>query len=80
MLLGFLLLFTGYLIYHLLDSGWRVLRGDGSQLEPLILVVGMGAVLGQCLMNFPLYLIQVQMLMGLALARLITLKARVYRT
>ena len=80
LLLGFLLLFTGYLIYHLLDSGWRVLRGDRSQLEPLILVVGMGAVLGQCLMNFPLYLIQVQMLMGLALARLITLKARVYRT
>jgi len=80
LLLGFLLLFSGYLTYHLLDSGWRVLRGDGSQLEPLILVVGMGAVLGQCLMNFPLYLIQVQMLMGLALARLITLKARVYRT
>ncbi|MDB9868364.1 O-antigen ligase family protein [Pseudomonadales bacterium] len=80
LLLGFLLLFTGYLIYHLVDSGWRVLRGDRSQLEPLILVVGMGAVLGQCLMNFPLYLIQVQMLMGLALARLITLKARVYRT
>jgi len=80
LLLSFLLLFTGYLIYHLVDSGWRVLRGDRSQLEPLILVVGMGAVLGQCLMNFPLYLIQVQMLMGLALARLITLKARVYRT
>ncbi len=80
LLLGFLLLFTGYLIYHLLDSGWRVLRGDRSRLEPLILVVGMGAVLGQCLMNFPLYLIQVQMLMGLALARLITLKVRVYRT
>ena len=78
LLLGFLLLFTGYLIFHLIDSTWRLWRGDRTQLESLVLVVGMGAVLVQGLMNFPLYLIQVQMLMGLAFARLVTLKGRVY--
>ena len=43
----------------------RFSGGDKTQIEPLLLVVGMGAVLAQCLMNFPLYLLQIHMLLGL---------------
>jgi hypothetical protein len=40
----------------------------------------MGAVLAQCLMNFPLYLLQIHMLLGLALARLLSVRQYLYRT
>lgn len=80
LLLLFLLTFTGMLIVALFRSGWQVMHGDHRQVEPLVLVVGMGAILIQALVNFPLYLIQIQMLMGLAFARWLTLQGYLYQS
>jgi len=80
LLLLFLLAFTGMLIVELFRSGWKVMHGDQRQVEPLVLVVGMGAILIQALFNFPLYLIQIQMLMGLAFARLLTIQGYLYQS
>ena len=76
----FLLAFTLFLIVELYRAGAAVFGGDKTQIEPLLLVVGMGAVLAQCLMNFPLYLLQIHMLLGLALARLLSVRQYLYRT
>jgi hypothetical protein len=76
----FLLALTGLLLVELFRSGWKVMHGDQKQVEALVLVVGMGAILVQALVNFPLYLIQVQMLMGLAFARLLTIQGYLHRT
>jgi len=77
LLLLFLLLFTGFLLRHLVASSIAVYQGRLDQTESLVLVVAMGGVLVHALMNFPLYLIQIQMLMGLAFGRLLALQIKI---
>jgi len=77
LLLLFLLLFTGYLLRHLVASSIAVYQGRLDQTESLVLVVAMGGVLVHALLNFPLYLIQIQMLMGLAFGRLLALQIKI---
>lgn len=76
-LLGFLLLLVGWLMYQLMKLSLQVLRGNSAKVESLVLVVAMGTVLAHSLMNFALYQIQVQMLLGLLFARLIVLEGQV---
>ena len=75
-LLLFLLLLVGWLGLRLVKVSFEVARGDEARVESLVLIVAIGTVLLHSLMNFSLYQIQIQMLAGLLLARLITLEGR----
>ncbi len=62
-----------YLLYRLSILTLRILRGDQSCLEHALLIVAMGTALGHACLNFPLYQLQVQLLLGLLFARCLSL-------
>ncbi len=66
-----LLAFGTVLLMVLLGSAWRFFKGDASRLEPALLAVACGTPLVHGIMNFPLYQLQVQLLLGLLFARLV---------
>jgi len=74
LLLGFLMLLLAWLGFLLLRLSIQVIKGRAEPVESLVLTVAIGTVLAHSLMNFALYQIQVQMLLGLLLARLIVLE------
>ncbi|MFT4713927.1 MAG: O-antigen ligase [Candidatus Azotimanducaceae bacterium] len=78
-LLGFLLLFVSWLVFRLIKHSLAVIRGNSAKVESLVLIVAMGTVLAHSLMNFALYQIQVQMLLGLLFARFIVLEESVQK-
>lgn len=71
LLLLFLLTFVGLLVVRLVPSGVRLVKGDETALAPVVLTVGMGTLFLESLMNFPMYQMQTQMMMGLLFARYI---------
>jgi len=70
-LLAFLVGFSGFLIFKLFSSGWRLVRGDEDGVESVLLSVAAGSVLVASLMSFPLFQMQTQMMVGLLFARLL---------
>jgi hypothetical protein len=72
-LLLFLLAFTSALIFQLYRQGKRLLAGDSTRVEVVVLIVGLGAVLAHSLMNFALFHLQVQILIGIGFARVLQL-------
>jgi O-antigen ligase len=78
-LLGFLLLLVSWLVVRLINLSLAVIRGNSGKVESLVLIVAMGTVFAHSLMNFALYQIQVQMLLGLLFARLIVLEEPVQK-
>lgn len=68
-LLSFLLAFVGLLLTGLVSRGLRLARGEERELEPVLLSIAMGTLLIHALMNFVLYQLQTQMLMGLLFGR-----------
>lgn len=75
-LLAFLVALVGWLLFQLGRGTLGLLRGSRAQLEGVLLIVAMGTPLTHALMNFPLYQLQVQMLLGLLLARVVTVMGR----
>ncbi|MEX2489412.1 MAG: O-antigen ligase family protein [Pseudomonadales bacterium] len=75
LLLGFLLAFTGYLLYRLYRGASKLVRGDRGELESVLLIVAMGTSLVHGLMNFVLYQFPVIMLMGFYFGRTVRLQA-----
>tara|TARA_E500000331_G_C17196082_1_gene687104 strand:- start:639 stop:953 length:315 start_codon:yes stop_codon:yes gene_type:complete len=73
-----LLLVFGWIAYLFTTRSWQILirGGDPADREVLVLVTGVGALIAHSLMNFALFHLQVQILLGLALGRLIMLTAR----
>jgi O-antigen ligase len=72
LLLLFLLALVAVLARSLLVGIFSVVRGETSAREPMLLAVALGVPLVQALMNFPLYIVQVQLVMGLLFARFIS--------
>ena len=68
-MLMFLLSFVVLLLIRLSRSASRLMGGDIRELEPVILTVGMGTLLVESLMSFPMYQMQTQMMVGLLFAR-----------
>ena len=71
LLLAFLLSLVAVLAFGLARNCYRLIKGDSQYLEACVLAVAMGTILVQALMNFPLYQMQVQLLMALLFARYI---------
>ncbi|MDZ7686900.1 MAG: hypothetical protein U5O39_19710 [Gammaproteobacteria bacterium] len=63
---------VGWLLFRLYRGTATLARGDRSSLEGVLLIVAMGTPLTHGLLNFPLYQLQIQMLLGLLLARVVT--------
>ncbi len=72
-LLGFLVALVVYLVSVLCRHTVRFLEGQRDAAEPLLLVVAMGTALTHALMNFPLYQVQVLILLGFLFARVVAL-------
>ncbi|XOV87313.1 MAG: O-antigen ligase family protein [Pseudomonadota bacterium] len=71
LLLLCLLGFVAVLLAVVLGGAYRCLKRDTSRLEPMLLAVACGTPLIHGLMNFPLYQLQIQLLLGLLFARLV---------
>jgi O-antigen ligase len=72
----FLLSLIGYLLLLLYQATARYLteKKAGSSLQMLVLVVALGTPFVHSLMNFTLYLLTVQMMVGVLLARVLALR------
>lgn len=75
LLLFFLLAFAGWLTWRLFLRATQTVLGDRDAIEPMLLAVAMGTPLTHAIMNFPLYQVQILMLMGLLFARFAHLEA-----
>jgi len=73
----FLLSFVGYLLFLLYQATTRYIveKRAGSSLQMLVLVVAMGTPFVHSLMNFTLFLLTIQMITGVLLARVLVLRA-----
>ncbi|MEM7364282.1 MAG: O-antigen ligase family protein [Pseudomonadota bacterium] len=76
-LLFFLLMMLGWVVYLFTTRSWQILTsgGDPADREVLVLVAGVGALMAHALMNFALFHLQVQILLGLVFGRMIMLVA-----
>lgn len=73
----FLAAFALFLVHGLVTHVIRHVKGEREQLEPILLTVAMGTSLAHALMNFPLYLIQIQMMLALLFARYLAVRGLV---
>jgi len=76
-------IFLAFFILYLLSGLWRhirdlVLRKNANAIEAIVLIVAMGTVFLHALMNFTFYNLPNQILLALALARLLTIEGRLY--
>lgn len=69
LLLLFLLSLVGLLTVRLVTSTSRLVRGDETQLQPVLLTVAIGTLLVESLMSFPMFQMQTEMMAGLLFAR-----------
>ncbi|MEX1237122.1 MAG: O-antigen ligase family protein, partial [Pseudomonadales bacterium] len=65
--------FVSLLVYGLIVQSFRLAWRQSEDVEPFLLIIAMGTALVHALMNFPLYQIQIQMMLGLLFARYIGL-------